>query len=387
MLADRDEPHTGGVYSMRIGIISMQRIINYGSFMQALALKEIVESLGHTVEFVDFTPSVLVQYRHDIKEVIRNEVSIKKKRIKSTGLGRLVYDFFRKKQETTLEENFVECYPLLGLEERQKYHKKVDILLVGSDEVFNCLQQNPKVGFAMDFFGKDCRAKKIISYAASFGSTTIEGIEKFGVRKELTDYLISFQNISVRDENSRAIVEELTGKNPMCHLDPVLVGSLETKKWKRPEKKNYLVVYGYKNRFTNDEGTKILRFAAEHNLSVVVLCEPQSFCDNYIPCRPDEILGYIKNADYIVTDTFHGTIFSAIFHKPVAVYCRKVSQTGSTNAEKLLDLIKKLEMSSRLVSEKQTLEEVLLTGFDYSHVEEIRKRERKRTLAYFTANL
>ncbi len=372
---------------MKIGIISMQRIVNYGSFMQALALKETIESLGHAVEFVDYTPSVLVQDRYNRDKKIKKYIDLKKSEFKNSSIGSELAKIFGKHRQSVVEQNFIKCYSLLGIGVRERYHTKVDILVVGSDEVFNCLQQNPKVGYAMDFFGKGNRAKKIISYAASFGSTTIDKIVQSGVEIELKERLQRFSSISVRDANSARVIKELTDKNPVCHLDPVLIGRLEEKNWRKPKITDYLVVYGYKNRFSTAEGKDILDFAKKKGLSVIVLAEPQLFCDNYIPCRPDEILGYVKNASYVVTDTFHGTIFSTIFHKSVAVYCRKASKSGSTNAEKLLDLLNKLGMTGRLVSEKHTLDEILSTDFDYSNVEKIRNKERVRTLNYLTENL
>lgn len=70
---------------------------------------------------------------------------------------------------------------------------------------------------------KRFRAKKIISYAASFGNTGIKELRRFDVQDEIAELLKKFTAISVRDKNSEAIVKELTGKMPQKHLDPVLI--------------------------------------------------------------------------------------------------------------------------------------------------------------------
>lgn len=354
--------------------------------MQAYALKEIIEGLGHEVQFVDYVPAPLVQDYPYITKRIKNYSRILKKKMMNSAFGSSLIKKYKPVLHSKVERNFINCYSLLGVNSKEHYHSKVDVLVVGSDEVFNCLQQNPRVGYAMDFFGKRNRAKKIISYASSFGSTTMNGIKKYNVADELRKRLCKFGCISVRDENSASIINELTGITPLFHLDPVLVGDLENKKWKQPSIKNYLVVYGYKNRFSIDEGKEIIDFAGRNNLTIVVLAEPQAFSSNYIPCRPDEILGYIKNASYVVTDTFHGTIFSIIYKKRVAIYCRKTSESNSTNAEKLLDLIRRLNMETQLM-EGKTLEEVLLSDFDYADVDKIREYEKERTLEYLKDNL
>lgn len=87
--------------------------------------------------------------------------------------------------------------------------------IVGAGEYrnnFNCVQSNPDVGCSMELFGKDSRAKKIISYAASFGNTGIKELKRFDVQDEIAELLKKFTAISVRDKNSEVIVKELVGK-------------------------------------------------------------------------------------------------------------------------------------------------------------------------------
>ena len=94
------------------------------------------------------------------------------------------------------------------MKEEKNYHPEVDVLVIGSDEVFNCLQTNSAVGFSLDLFGKDNRAGKTITYAASFGNTTLEGLKKYKVDNTISSLLKDLSDISVRDRNSGLIVEE-----------------------------------------------------------------------------------------------------------------------------------------------------------------------------------
>lgn len=360
---------------MKIGILSMQRILNYGSYFQAYSLKTILESLGHTVQFVDYqvnwTINVLNSYKHR---------SFRRLRL----LKRCVlhpHDYHAKE---ALERYavFAPCYPALGLSAKYHFRSKVDVLIIGSDEVFNCLQSNQDVGYSLQLFGKQNRARKLVSYAASFGDTTLERLKQYEVDREIADCLRKFDMISVRDKNSVDIVTALGLPEPLQHFDPVLIGDLEKRTWGSCNLKNFMIVYGYHKRFTPDEGKAIMDFAKERHLRVILLNEPQTFGDELIYCKPDEILSYFACSDYVVTDTFHGTIFAVLYHKPVAVFCRTVKDTSYSNENKLWDLVAKLELKRQCVSDPRDLGHVLQNAIDFDTVDRIRARERERAITY-----
>lgn len=360
---------------MKIGILSMQRILNYGSFYQAYALKSVLESLGHDVSFVDYKVDWTIDTIQHYKTVSFPCLRIIKRRILHP------YKYGKEKRDP-LYQYFKPCYKKLGLPPKYSFRSKVDVLIIGSDEVFNCLQKNPDVGYSLELFGKDNRAKKLISYAASFGDTTIGKLETYGVDSEVGYYLNKFDAISVRDNNSAEIVKRLCEVTPYQHFDPALVANLEKMAWPDIKRNNYMIVYGYYHRFSDTEGDFIMAFARNRSLKVIILNAPQVFGDEFIRCRPDEMLGYFKGAEYVVTDTFHGTIFSVLYHKPLAIFCRTPKDTGYSNENKLADLIKKLGLNNQLVESPDKLEKVLLNKIEYSMIDEIRAKERERTLSY-----
>lgn len=370
---------------MKVGIMSMQRILNYGSFMQALSLKRMIESLGHEVVFVDYLPDVCIADIKNTKKKLKRKI---KNIIGRTSTGQRLMSERNGARMPDKQKEFNESYPLIGITPYYKYHSKVDILVIGSDEVFNCLQDNRNVGFSMELFGKNNRAKKLISYAASFGNTTYDRLNQYGVCDTVAKYLKRFDSISVRDNNSAELVKKLCGRTPLSHLDPVLAGNLEECEWSAAlPTENYIIVYGYARRFTEAEGKAIQGFAKKHGLKTIALCEFQTFCDMNIRCKPHEILAYFKNAEYVITDTFHGSIFSILYHKPFAAFCRTVSDTGETNSEKLTDMLMKLHLENRLVWNLDSLEQILMNSIDYSDADRIRKLEKKRTLNFLKENL
>lgn len=360
--------------SVSVGIMSMQRVLNYGSFMQALSLKKILEELGCNVTFVDYVTEACIEDKNNKKEVI-------KRRIKNFNIARKLIDKKNRRQPNVYDE----CYYMLGITDRMEYHKKVDLLIIGSDEVFNCLQSNRNVGFSMELFGKGCRAKKLISYAASFGDTTLKRLKEYGVDGQVSKYLKKFDSISVRDANSLGIVKKLTGVEPCMNFDPVLIGNVENMQWKDIEENDFLIVYGYHYRFTEEEGKSIVGFARQKGLKVIGLLGEQLFCDENIVCHPDEVITYFKKAKYIITDTFHGLIFSVICHKQFVVFSRDCNNTNAgkeTNAEKLLDLIDKLGVQDRLILDLNDMPSCLDNMIDYSKIDFIRNCEKKKSIEY-----
>lgn len=162
----------------KVGIMSMQRLANYGSFLQAYALKQLIEKLGHNVEFVDYhigAPAIVENADNRNKYLRKIEKGLETFRYKAPLPHKL--EFIQYKQ------SFGKKYTsMLGVTEEMNYNPELDCLVIGSDEVFNCIQKNSNVGYSPELFGKDNRAKKLITYAASFGNTTLEKLDRYGKR-------------------------------------------------------------------------------------------------------------------------------------------------------------------------------------------------------------
>lgn len=360
---------------MKVGILSMQRIKNYGSFLQAFALKSILEELGADVEFVDYHPG---------ETLIPSDggMGIKRKIIKGVEAWKGSAPPSEKIRFINYKRNYAEkYYPYLGITDEMNYSPKLDVLVIGSDEVFNCVQNNTNVGFAPELFGQESNAEKVISYAASFGNTTFEKLKQYGVDLKVTGWLKSFDALSVRDENSARIVEALTGNKPEINLDPVLMYDFITdrKTSKGVIEDNYILLYGYSNRFTVEECKEIRKFANKRGLRIFCIGGVQNCCDRFIDTDPFTVITYFQHAEYIVTDTFHGTILSTITHRPFASIVRNA---GYGNSEKLLDLLKRLRLESRIWNNLSELEDLLQEGQDYKETDYLLQRERIRTREY-----
>lgn len=370
---------------MKVGIMSMQRIINYGSYLQALGLKHTIESLGHEVEFVDYTVEPCINKRQvktssaimsKVKRVVKKVLRIQKPQNK-----------FMPMREQFCKDYVEKMLPVLGVTKERKYRTKVDTLVIGSDEVFNCLQDNPDVGYSMELFGANNNAKRVISYAGSFGNTTCERLESYGVKNEVKGLLEKFDSISVRDKNSGKVVSTLLKKEPVYNLDPVLISDFTPFVKDTVTISDYIIVYAYSRRINEEEGQKIIEFAKKRGKKLVAISGIQTFCDSYVACTPEEVLAYFKHADCIITDTFHGSIFSIINEKPFVTIIRESKGESYGNAEKLVDLLERLHLEDRILHNMNDLEKTMTASIDYKTVGEIRKEGREHTLKYLQENL
>lgn len=370
---------------MKIGILSMQRVVNYGSFMQALALKSILEEMGHEIQFVDFRIEPTVYERKKWKQKIRCKVKNVKRRFFN---DRRLESILHSDQPNRMIMH--SCNQILGITDNYHFSTKVDLLIIGSDEVFNCTQPNDNVGFALDLFGKRAKAKRVITYAASFGYTTLERLFELKIDQEIKGLLNNIDAISVRDENSRRIVASLCGFKPCIHADPVLIGGIENIPWKAIKaisKNPYMIIYGYRNRFAKDECEDILRFAHKMGLKLIALGENQVLCDENIFCKPDEIVEYFRHAAYVVTDTFHGTIFSVITHRPFLIISRSTAEKADGNSQKIGSLVKQLKIEGRLVTNFSNIEEKMKEEIDYVSIDHIRSLLRQEALNYLAQQI
>ena len=365
----------------KVGIMSMQRIANYGSFLQAYALKQLIEELGCEVQFVDY---------HVGAPVIAENADSSNKLVRKLKKGLETFQYkaplSHKVSFIRYKQSFASKYmPLLGVTDEMNYNPTLDCLVIGSDEVFNCIQKNSNVGYSPELFGKDNNAKKLITYAASFGNTTRDKLEKHGKAEEVGNLLKRFDAVSVRDANSGDIVKQFTGKEPVYNLDPVLTYDYmncckEIPRIQAGEK--YLILYAYAGRISDDEADWISTYAKEKGLKVYVIGGIQKCADRFIDCSPFEVLAYFQNAEEVITDTFHGSIFSVITHCPFTTLIRKSVGNSYGNEEKLSDLLERLNLSERMTTNIEDAESINKKQIDYMKVDELLTDQRKNATGY-----
>ncbi len=352
----------------------MQRVFNYGSFLQSYALKSMLEEQGHEVSFVDI--EYAGQKTQEGKKSPLEKYLKKLKYLDSYFFKRMEYS----KKNSQLNAAFPKWH-----EEYFHFGKEVcksrglDGVAIGSDEIFNC-DPNSVWGITRQRFGDIPGVAHVFSYAASCGYTALEDLSKED-KTLIGDSLGKMCGVSVRDENTFRFVKELTGKEPERNLDPVLgfdfSEEVELGEAEGVPAYPYMIVYAYHNRIDSKEEIQAIRkYAKKHGLKTIAIGGSLPWCDEFAILSPFQVLAYFKNAACIVTNTFHGTVISAKFNKPLAVLVRE------SNANKLDDLIKRLHIEDHKVSKMDQLEAILDRSLSYEECNEILEREKIHTRNY-----
>ena len=145
--------------------------------------------------------------------------------------------------------------------------------------------------------------------------------------------------------------------------------------------KNYVIVYAYSGRINDEEAKVIQDFAHKINKKTLSIGVRQAFTDEYICVDPFTMLAYFKNADYVVTDTFHGTVFSIKYQIPFATIIRE------TNKEKLSDLLDKFNLSYRKVDNLNSLEDIMTRRLDRDIINEKLSTYKKQSIDYLDSSI
>ena len=369
---------------MKVCILSMQRIDNMGSLLQAYALKNMIERyVKDKVEFID-----ILRIEDDYNLLGDFSLDFKKEVEKTGFVGRLskidkyllnrIRIRAREKEQRALFEEFRNNYLEL-FNKSDEY----DLCVIGSDEVFNCLNAGAW-GFTTQLFGNVKEAKQVITYAASCGATCINDVPK-KIQARIQASFGNIRNISVRDKNTYEFVTALTNKKVVENLDPVIVYDF-SKEMDREEVpgnyKDYCIVYSYRNRiYRQNEIRSILNFCKNNRLHPVAVGAPQAWIKDFAVCNPFQCMKLFEKASFVITDTFHGTIFSFKYAKKFAIMLR------DSNQNKLSDLVNRLMLQEHLISSFEELPSKILIEKDCNLTKKIIANGRSNAENYLKENL
>lgn len=354
---------------MKTAILSMQRVINYGSVLQAYSLKKIIEDItGESVRFIDIDSTEKIPVSGTI--TTHQDYSGKGFTIKNAP-----WLIFRKLSHRSKKNKYVQMikdFQQNELDLNEKYnHENYDLVVVGSDEVFIAAKY-----ICLQLYGKVNNAKNVVAYAAASGMAQFDNISKNDI-ETVRNALSNYKFMSVRDEHTRKYISELYSGDIQMHIDPVLAGELRNRIHKPVNRKPYMIVYAYAERIQNpDEIQAIKQYAKKKGLDIVCLGGQQLWAEKFVPLSPFDMLDYFYNAECVVTDTFHGTVFSIINHCRFAVLKRK------SNRFKIDGVLKNFGLSEHLTPDMGDLQNILEKEIDYDAVDSILEKEGERTREY-----
>lgn len=332
---------------MKIGILTWLHNGNYGSVLQAYALQKALRNQGYQTENIDYAPSTVKK----VENLIKNKNSLKLFLEKwDAYCAKKVAGSPRELSEKQKKfEDFRENY--INITRRYSSPKEVatidgeyDAYICGSDQIWSPVLLNPV--FYFDFLSD---TERKIAYACSFGVSSIKGKKA----TKITNYLNRFDYISVRESSGCEIVKNLTGKVVPVMPDPTLL--LQRTDWDKVSKYNLNLnkyIFCYFLSWNEDYWKYVENVSQQLGYQIVIV--PSVKQTYQVDAKilknigPEEWVGLVKNASYVITDSFHGTVFSIIYNKPFTVLKRFSDDNPRSQNSRIYTLLEHYNLTNRL---------------------------------------
>lgn len=357
-----------------VGILTWHYYSNVGSNLQAYAIQETLKNLGYTCEFINYRP------------LQRNEKKIKK-RFRSVcsritdRFPLLLPAIFRFRAYSFQKEYLNQSEVFYDTKKLYDQSLQYTCVICGSDQIWapNVFSPEYMLSFVPDRIPK-------IAYAASIGLNKIPKQMVDNYRK----YLSRFCAIGVREYMGANMVREILGKTSITVedvLDPTFL--LPASKWEALAcsvnvKKKYLFCYFLGDPKVNKWQREVAKeFSKKNNKSVVIYSNfkaDKEYADKYIKyLGPKEFLGYIKNADFVFTDSFHGVALSIILKKQVYIFYRFLKSDLLNQNSRIDNIIDKLSLQDRIINKNKSMGNSFI---DYTKVDSLLDNEVLRSITF-----
>lgn len=353
----------------KIGILTFHNSNNYGAVLQNYALFSTCVNLGNDVTMINYINS---EVKNDsIMDEVKRESGVYSKAIVlSKKLIFLKKNLKKNFNFTKFRKQFLNISKIKFYSPNEFYSNNLDLdyYIVGSDQVWN----KNIVKKHIDAYLLNMKKPAIkISYAASIGELSNDA--------SIFNKLKDFKAISVREESSKKYLEyNIKLNNISRNIDPTLLLSKE--EWTNISvdvnvDEDYILLYvveeNEKIKEIVDElsrltGLKVIYFSKLSNVS--------NKYKSFYNAGPREFISLFKKASYVVTNSFHGTIFSIIFEKKFFVINHR------SRGSRISELLELLKIESRIIEDKKGI--VLENEINYKEVKEIISKERKQGISY-----
>lgn len=360
----------------KVGIITYHAAHNFGANLQAYALQKLVEEIGEgqvKCEIIDFRTesqrkgsSLFVKPRH-ITSIMKDVF--------------VVMNYRNMKARHDGFENFISNYLHLSEESYSDVlelaKSDYDYYISGSDQIWNWTMKD----FDMAYFLPFVKNGKRIAYAPSLGKVDYNNlsVEK---KKEFAFYINNYDELSAREQNVQQFIYKLTNRESCILPDPTL--TLEKKEWdaitpERIIKKDYIFFYNF---YLNKEKMEIVKkIQQKTGLPVIVPRMSTAYLHHGIKAITNastlEFLSLMKYAKFVITSSFHGTVFSIMFNKPFFVVY------GAEDGTRVSHLLEMFRLTDRVVN-LCTIDDKIDSLYDikYKGMEDIMWSQREKAIKY-----
>lgn len=367
----------------KIGIITFHNSYNCGSMLESYAMQTIIKKRGGNPQIINFSNIGQKEmygsfYKNNsIKNIIKNLFIISaQSRIKYNNLK---YEEFKNK-------NFILTPAYSTMAELDD--KNYSTVVAGSDQIWNITIPDADDAYFLPWV-KNARK---VAYAPSFGA---KNLLKYSNSPEKYKKMINdFDALSIRENNGKKWIKDLCKKDVEVLLDPTLL--LEKSDYEVIEKKDFFekekYIFFYAPDFKRDICKFVEKIAKKYNLKVITW-STKSYCFKRVKSfgfqlaayeDPSMYLSLIKNAELVITTSYHGTIFSTIYRKNF-ITVKNGGMYGDD--DRVITLLKQLDMENRLIP--YTFEEDFnyLQEVDYTNYDIVLPKLKEKSIKYIDLNI
>lgn len=381
---------------MKIGVLTHPFFGNYGGMLQAYAMVTVLRSMGHDAFNLVFLPPRPPSF---LKHPIRN---LRMKLNIGTRLRCLLL-MLRPEKGTAapkggaalrngqrFQRQYMPCIWIGDNPAVQLAESGIEVIVVGSDQVWRggyARSQKSLPFFFLDFATEAVRHRSI-AYAASFGTDTWEGYEQ---ETEVCRKLLQeFKAVSVRESSGVDVCRTVFERAVLHVVDPTLLLQNSDYQALIDAEKSMVPASSFISTYLLDAHSEtssaISAIARSLNLPIRPLKDnPQApHRRDRLPFSVGQWLRHIRDAEYFITDSFHGCVFAIIFNKPFV--CLGNERRGSARFDSLLSTF---SLQERLITTRDadTIVQTLTTPIDWDRVNAIRRSEQQRAYGFLLSNL
>lgn len=378
----------------KIGIITIVKVNNYGAELQAYATQKVLQLMGYDAEIIDYLfyknprykktrmsrPLFPMPIKKRLTEYLFPKISYLKQCIHHSTNGNKRIERF----SSFHQENTHFSREFRSINELYNAVFDYDVYIVGSDQVWNPGIYSNISPYFLTFAPKE---KKRISYASSIGVSSLpESTKSF-----YKNAFLSLDAISVREDDAVRLIKEISGKDAQLVLDPTLL--LSSNEWKAVSKAEegidyeYVLLYEltpcpYLKKLAKDIATKkqlkIVRITKD-----AVRIEPDNEVVNILDAGPAEFLWLFDNANFIITNSFHGTAFSINMNKNFYV----ITPSRKNNNSRQKSILKLFGLENRLLIEDSPMPSEDIYDIDFVPVNQKLEEQRILSKKYLKDNI
>lgn len=347
---------------MRIGILTVPFNNNYGGYLQSYALMTVLKRMGHEPAIImrrHQKPKVSITYR--IKYFIKGIIKTLVRRRHYPCFYDVENHFWQrgKDMQLFLNNNIQPQTKYIYSTEqlRKECEGKFDAYIVGSDQVWRPIYVPGIVSNMYLDFTEGWNVKRI-AYAASFGTDnpeyTAEEIERCGKLIE------KFDAVSVRERSGLQVINDFNWnvEEPQVVLDPTLLLTKDDYNKALPQENKFAKgkIFCYVLDNSDEAKLAISNIQCQLNRPLYEIADIQKG-DSVLPSIGTWLTA-IRDSDFVITDSFHGTVFSIIFNKPFAVYVNK-----SRGASRFEGLLGQFGLRDHIITDSFDLKRILEPGW------------------------